>query len=381
MTTTTCQNYPVQLANMLQTSTSYQWTPNMGLNNDTISGPIASPDQTTTYTLTATSANGYCTQTASATVNVTPANVEILGADSVAICIGDTLSLTAATTPSGAPILWQPPFYVMPTTGSTVQTSPDESITILVTYEINNCQVQDSVHILVDSLPNLTLIRDPDKPIYCPGDTIVLRQKTFYDPGVFPGLTHQWDTFGEQFLPLTEPNLVIVASSTHTYMLTTESQNKVCKNVSDILVPVGIPPTLMVTNPPPICPGQTAQILLVVSPDQAIEWDDPSSTLSDPKSKTPTANPTITTTYSVTTPEADCPSPATAVVTVLPLPALSLDNTTICIGGNVGLNNIPTNPNDTYTWTVVPPGDPASLSDPTISNPFATPATTTPSAL
>jgi len=374
---TTCQNYPVQLANMLQTNTNYQWTPATGLNSDTISGPIATPDQTTTYTLTATSANGYCTQTASTTVIVTPANIEILGPDTVAICRKDTITLTAAATPAGAPILWDPPFYVTPMTGSTVQTSPDESITLRVTYEINNCQVHDSVHILVDSLPTLTLLPEPDMPIYCPGDTVLLRLKDFYDPGIFPGLTHQWDMFGEQITPLDLPNLVIVASMTHTYMLTTESQNKTCKNITDILIPVGIPPTLTVTNPPPICPGQTAQIMLEVVPDQKIEWDDPSNTLSDINSKTPTANPTTTTTYTVTAPEADCPAPATAVVTVLPLPALSLVNTTICIGGNVGLNNIPTNQNDIYTWTVVPPGDPASLSNLGISNPVATPDTTT----
>ena len=54
---TTCQNYPVQLANNLQSSTTYSWSPAQGLNANNISGPIATPDQTTTYTLTASFEN------------------------------------------------------------------------------------------------------------------------------------------------------------------------------------------------------------------------------------------------------------------------------------------------------------------------------------
>lgn len=374
---TTCQNYPVQLANNLQTSTTYSWSPAQGLNNAGISSPVATPDQTTTYTLTATSANGYCTQTASATITVTPADVEIQGPDTLAICLGDTLALTATANPSGSTINWQPPFYVTPTSGPSVKTSPDESITIRVTYEINNCQVQDSIHIQVDSLPDLSLIRDPDKPIYCPGDTIILRQKNFYDPGVFHGLTHQWDIFGEQFPPLDNPNLVIVASATHNYMLATASRTGACKDTTSVLVPVGIPPVFTVTTPQPICPGDTAQIIIDVMPDQKIEWDDPTGTLSCLDCKTPRATPLSTSSYTVTTPEADCPGQATVTVVVLPQPSLSLANTTICIGGNVKLNDIPVNQNDVYTWTVLPPGDPTSISNPGISNPTVTPTATT----
>ncbi|MEQ1745779.1 MAG: choice-of-anchor L domain-containing protein [Saprospiraceae bacterium] len=375
--TTACQNHPVQLANVLQTSTTYSWSPATGLNDPASSGPIATPDTTTTYTLTATSANGICTQTATAMITITPANVEIAGPDTVAICRGDTLTLTAAAIPPGSPIVWKPPFYVTPSTGPSVKTAPDESITVLVNYQINGCPVADSMHILVDSLPDLTLRREPDKQVYCPGDTVYLLLKNIYDPGIFPGLTHQWDTFGEQFPPLTNPNLVIVASATHTYLLTTESQNKVCKKVSTVEVPVGVPPTFMVTNPPPICPGQTAQIVVQVNPDQPIEWEDPTGTLSCTGCVNPMASPLVTSTYIVTAPGADCPSQGTAIVTVLPQPVLNLVPTTICIGGSVGLNNVPTNPADTYNWTVVPPGDPASISKTDTSHPTVTPVVTT----
>ncbi|MFN0015834.1 MAG: choice-of-anchor L domain-containing protein [Saprospiraceae bacterium] len=375
--TIVCQNHPIQLANVLQTSTTYAWSPAAGLNDPASSGPIATPDSTTTYTLIATSPTGFCTQTATVTVTVTPANVELAGPDTVAICRGDTLALSAVATPPGSSVDWKPPFYVSPATGPSVKTAPDESITIQVRYQINGCLVTDSVHILVDSLPDLTLRREPDRQIYCPGDTVYLLLNNLYDPGIFPGLTNQWDTFGEQFPPLTNPNLVIVASATHTYLLTTESQNKVCKNVSPVEIPVGVPPTFMVTNPPPICPGQTAQIFVQVNPDQPIEWEDPTGTLSCMGCINPMANPLVTSTYTVTAPGADCPSQGTAIVTVLPLPALNLAPVTICAGGSVVLNNAPANPGDTYFWTALPPGSPASISNADTSHPTVNPAVTT----
>jgi hypothetical protein len=51
---------------------TYSWSPSQGLSNSNISNPIASPTQTTTYTLTATE-NG-CTDTDSVTITVSPNN-------------------------------------------------------------------------------------------------------------------------------------------------------------------------------------------------------------------------------------------------------------------------------------------------------------------
>ena len=50
---------------------SYAWSPTTGLSNPNIANPVATPSSTTTYTVTATSADG-CTATNSVTVYVTP---------------------------------------------------------------------------------------------------------------------------------------------------------------------------------------------------------------------------------------------------------------------------------------------------------------------
>lgn len=54
--------------------TNYQWSPNIGLNNTAIASPIASPSQTTTYTVTATNAQG-CSNTAQTTITVVSPNI------------------------------------------------------------------------------------------------------------------------------------------------------------------------------------------------------------------------------------------------------------------------------------------------------------------
>jgi gliding motility-associated-like protein len=370
--TTVCQNYPVQLAEVLNTTTEYSWSPPNGLSDPTSSGPLATPDVTTTYTLTATSANGSCTQTGSVTVTVIPADVDILGDPYRELCLGDTVALTAASAPAGAQVTWSPPFYLSNTTGPNTVATPDESITVLATYIINGCTVRDSVRLRVDSLPDQSIRREEDKSIYCPGDTVYLISPT-YEPASFPDIEIEWLPFGGQETPLDLWNLVITATVTHTFERIVT--NRGCKDTSSVEVPVGIPPTFTITaTPPTICPGDNSQILVTVDPpNTTLEWQDMPSTLSCSDCPNPVANPSVTTTYTVTAPEAECPGGASITVNVTPPPALNLPvNPVICAGGpGIPLNSI-FQPGVTYTWT-----PPAGLDDPFSATPIATPATTT----
>jgi Zn-dependent metalloprotease/subtilisin-like proprotein convertase family protein len=78
--------------------TSYSWTPSTGLNNSTISNPIANPVSTTTYTVTVTDNTG-CTASSSATVSVGGVAVSIAKSD--VKCFGGNNGLAVAT-PIGA---------------------------------------------------------------------------------------------------------------------------------------------------------------------------------------------------------------------------------------------------------------------------------------
>ncbi len=372
--TIVCQNYPVQLANVIEgSSTTYQWTPAAGLSDPTSSGPIALPDVTTTYILTATSANGACVRMDTVKVSIVPADVDILGKDTIEICLGQSVPLAAEADPTGTnPIQWSPSFYLSNTTGTNTTATPDESITVLATYSVNGCTVRDSVRLRVDSLPDQSLMRVQDKSIYCPGDTVYLISPT-YEPANFPDIQIEWLPFGGQETPVDNWNMVITATLTHVFQRAIT--NRGCVDTSEIEVPVGVPPTLnIVATPQDICPGGSAQIQVTVDPPGTkLEWQDMPPTLSCGECPNPTATPGSTTTYTVTTPDADCPNSAGITINVLPLPLFGLPlNPVICpTGPGVQLNTV-TEPGVTYTWTPA-----TGLDDPFSATPVARPNATT----
>jgi gliding motility-associated-like protein len=364
--TTICENYSVNLAEVLTSSTSYSWTPNAGLDDPTSSGPLATPNTSTIYTLTATSANNYCSSTASVTVNVIAADVDITGPGYVELCLGDTLFLSAQSAPNTSVVQWSPAFYVNTPTGPNVFTVPDESYTLTATYNVNGCIVYDSVQIRVDSLPFSAITRVPDKSIYCPGDTIYLISKT-YEPASFPDMEHEWALFGGQLTPVENWNMVIVATATNTFeRLTT---NRGCSRLDTVPVPVATPPQLFISyNPPAVCPGEQVQLNLIVDPPgTVIEWTS-DQTLSCTDCLNPTVTPTGTASYTVKATEADCPSEVSVTIPVLPLPTLGLPvNPVICPGQQQLLNQALPQPGVLYAWTSEPPGFVSSQANPVVS--------------
>lgn len=347
---TICQNYSVRLANVIFPSTTkYDWTPTVGLDNPKSSGPIATPDQTTTYTLVASSANGFCEQVGTVTVTVSPADIDIEGPEYREICLGTPVTLTAQSAPPGALVTWSPNFYVSPAVGPTVTATLDESATIFATYSINGCTVTDSVRIRVDSLPYSELFLKPDKPLYCPGDTVILFSNT-YQPAHFPDIRYEWEPFGGQETEKDLWNMVISATMTHTFIRNTV--NHACMVTDSVEVPVGERPEVTITaTPNNICPGETVQLNATVQPDQKLKWED-NGLLSCLECPDPKVTPFSTTTFQVNTPDANCPTSVGITVNVLPLPGLNIaSNPIICLGDSVLLNSTPAEPNVTYIWT------------------------------
>lgn len=369
-----CQNFPVQLANTIQTSNTYSWAPTTGLDDPSASGPVALPDVTTTYILTATSLNGVCEATDTVTVTITPADIHILGEDSLKVCLGSgPIELMSDVNPGGSMVHWSPADYLNIDSGATVIATPLESVTIIASYEVNGCPpVLDSVYIRVDSLPDLTIFAVPDKPFYCPGDTIFLQSNLFppgNNMGGYPDIKHAWDPFGTQLTPLDHFIIIIIASDSNLYVRKTSIG--ACLDSADIFIPVPTPPDLPYTvEPDTICPGGSAQIIVMPDPpNTSLEWDMMSAgTLSCDKCATPIATPLVTTTYHLTTPAALCPGSADVTVVVAPLPILDLPNNLVsCAGAPAQLNG--TNESDVvYDWT---PG--LFLNDSIIGNPIATP--------
>lgn len=368
-----CQNFPIKLASTVTSTNTYEWSPATGLDDPNVSGPIALPDVSTTYVLTVTSINGVCVFKDTVVLGITPADVNILGPDSLKLCLGDDpITLQADVNPPGSVVFWNPADYLSSSTGLSVVADPQETVTIIASYQVNGCPpVLDSVYIRVDSLPDLTIFANPDKPFYCPGDTIYLLSN-LYNPGNassgFPNIMHAWEPFGTQLTPLDKWQMILIASDSNLYKRTTTIG--ACQETATIFIPVPEPPDLPYTvEPDTICPGGQAQIVVTPNPpNTALEWDMMSaSTLSCDKCPNPIASPAVSTTYHVTTPDALCPSGVDIHVEVAPLPLLDLSDKVSCAGEPVQLHAI-NEPGVIYDWS---PG--LFLNDSISGNPIATP--------
>ena len=170
-----CQNSTIQLADAVPGSTTeFEWTPNDALNNAMLPNAMATPDVTTTYTLTATSVNGLCTESATTTVTVLPANVEIIP-DTIDLCIGDSTFLSAATSTGGIGLTWTPLDSLTQIDAENVNVKPGKSTWYFATLEVGICTVADSVFVRVDSIPYQTGIEAiPFKEFYCEGEIVSL---------------------------------------------------------------------------------------------------------------------------------------------------------------------------------------------------------------
>ncbi|MCC7245168.1 MAG: choice-of-anchor L domain-containing protein, partial [Saprospiraceae bacterium] len=297
-----CQNYSVVLGpNLNNSSSTYLWSPTTGLSNSMVSNPVASPDVTTPYVLTTTSANGYCSATATVTVNVTAADVEILGDENYKICLGDTLNLAASLTPTNGTLTWEPAGIFTSTSVQTVLAHPSESVTVFARYQVNGCPVVDSVQIRVDSLPNLAVMKDEDKPVYCQGDTIYLTTPAF-DTGEHPNPSYGWLPGPGQISQMPEKSfsLVIVASDSFTYRRHIKVGG--CKDTTDVFIPVQKPPNLTATaTPDKVCPGELIQLEVTADqPNLMYEWLSPADpTISCTECPKPTVRPAVSGFYQV----------------------------------------------------------------------------------
>ena len=110
-------------------------------------------------------------------------------------------------------------------------------------------------------------------------------------------------------------------------------------------------PLTVTVNPATICAGSSVMLNAVVSggtPAYLYSWA-PASSLSSPTVATPTAFPTGTTTYTVTVTDANgCVATTSTTITVNPVPLITVNSASMCIGGMVTLS---ASGAATYSWS------------------------------
>ncbi len=149
---------------------TYQWTPSSTLSSATVSNPVASPAQTTTYQLLVS--NGICIDTFRQTVIIFNDALQVSGND--VLCAGDTLQLSVTNSQPGQQLTysWSPVSQIISGANtSTPLVSPSQNTTYIVTVTNQiGCVFSDSIRInILSALPSVNAYAIPDTIFF--GDT------------------------------------------------------------------------------------------------------------------------------------------------------------------------------------------------------------------
>lgn len=346
--TTICQGQSVTLGSTAsEPGVTYAWTPPGGLDDPALANPVATPTQTTTYTLTAS--NPGCVVADEVTVTVTTIDIQLNTPDTVRICQGTPVPVQAAVNPPGTVVAWSPlsNLQINPDGLSGVAT-PYETTLYTATVSVPGCVRTASLFVAVDSLPDLMTIM-PDDTTICQGAKVLLVSE-IYDPGEYPDIEFLWTPAEGQLTPDSLYNMVVQPGETKVYQRITTSG--LCSQTDFVTVTV-IPPAEMAITPvnPAFCPGGSVQLAVTYTPGVTeIMWS-PSDALSCTDCDNPVASPTATTTYTVMGDFNGCPASASVTVQVNPLPEYQFPgDLQLCAGESVTLNSVDDGIS-TYSWT------------------------------
>ena len=324
--TTLCESYTFQAAApILGTTTTYVWLPNQNMDDNTLPNPtIEATAGTTTYTVTATSENAFCSVTESITVTGIPANADINNPDTVFICLGESVDLSANTTTAGVGFNWiSDPLDASldPVTDTLLTVTPTISTTYTTRLEVGACIVFDSIFVRVDSLPDLSAEAIPFKDIYCAGDIVSVVSPT-YEPSDFPDIMHQWGAATSIQSDLENLNLVLIMDETTTY--TRITTNNACADTLVLPLEVVDPILSLLWTDTTICAGDQV-VNMEIFGDDNHTWNPTDGIVGPSDTNTATLAPFTTTAYTVNATIFDCPAdPVVATVTVIPTPTVEI---------------------------------------------------------
>lgn len=260
---------------------SYSWSSGGSLPSETVA-----PASSTTYTVTGTDANG-CTSTATFSVTVNPPpTISVSGNNS--LCTGDSTTLTAS---GGVTYVWS----TTAATGTiTVTPSSSQTYTVVGT-DANGCTSTSTYSVTVSAPPVATVSGNSST---CLGEPVILTAGG--------GGTYVWSSGG------TAQTETVTPAATTTYTVTVS--NGSCSDTATITVIVNAGPTANAGPDQSINYGGST--VINGSGGTTYSWS-PATGLDDPTSATPTASPTVTTTYVLTVTDANgCTGSDTVVVTV-----------------------------------------------------------------
>ncbi len=286
------------------------------------------------------------------------------------ICPGETVQLGSPVQEAVTPytIQWTPETGLSDPHSEMTQATPAARTTYVMTLRTEaGCFVRDSVTIDVS---DITFDAGPDTLI-CHGDSAVIGRTA--TGGRFPYF-YTWTPAAG----LSNPTLATPKASpeaTTRYHVVMRSSDG-CEITDSVIVAVNRI-TLSAGPDKRVCRGSSVMIgdtALTASPPLTYAWS-PIFGLDDPFSPTPMATPAISTQYVLqVTDGMGCIAHDTVLVTVSEVEIDAGDNLAICPGESIQLQGSVRRGQNPFLWRWSPG---ASLSDSTLRNPIATPATST----
>jgi len=141
---------------------SYNWTPNIHLNKPHDSTTLATPNQTTDYTVQITDEFG-CQTSLTTTIDLFESPT-ITVSPTIYGIVGDTVEIWAEGNGS---ILWSPALYISCSTCASTYVSPPNNSTYTATLtDVNTCTASDEVQIIFDPLIYVPNAFTPDGDTY-----------------------------------------------------------------------------------------------------------------------------------------------------------------------------------------------------------------------
>lgn len=117
--TVSCNHSPVQIGSQAKLGVRYQWFPTAGLSNPDIANPIATPNVTTKYVVTARSNGGGCLETDTVLVKAALVNDKIQLSGKPNYCIGSGDSAVLVVSPADS-VQWYKNNIAIPGANDTV---------------------------------------------------------------------------------------------------------------------------------------------------------------------------------------------------------------------------------------------------------------------
>ncbi len=337
-------------------TTPYLW--NFGPSTSTLTNPSYTYNTNGAYnvTLTVTDVNG-CTNATVAPISIFNFSPGVVAGNT--ICRGFSANLNAS---GGTNYTWTPSSTLNNTASATPIANPTTTsiytVIILNNTPGYNCVKTLTTEVIVNPKPTsaFTATYNP-----CGGGAY------FYDQSSSNVTAWQWSLTAGVTSTVQNPYHFYPVGGTHTVTLISSTQFG-CKDTSDLVVNIAVPPVLSINQASIICNGQRA--ILAASGGTAYAWS-PTATLSQTNTATTFATPTISTQYSVVITTADgCafllttnvtvtyPSSIPVLATASPSNIVTGETTTLIFYGDPGalVQWFPQNttPTTGYTVTAMP---------------------------